>query len=113
MQESALSAVYLARRRYQLRQRLNASSAFVSHPRSVYGNSFSTTSMRSDWRHTITGKSHSIYDRDLRFAPAEDGMSEESLEVRGRKLVRAKIGGRTLRRQEAIRPLVVKLQTRV
>ena len=45
------------------------------------------------------GKSDSKYDQDLRFAPADESMSDEELEARSRKLARAAISGGAPRRE--------------
>ena len=44
------------------------------------------------------GKADSKLDQDLRFAPADESMSDEELEARSRKLARAAISGGTPRR---------------
>ncbi len=47
------------------------------------------------------GKTEPKHDQDLRFAPADESMTEEELEARSRNLARAAISGGAPRRERS------------
>ena len=49
----------------------------------------------------MTVKPDPKYDQDLRFAPADESMTEEELQARADRLARAAVSGGTERRERA------------